>query len=552
MAERGEVSFYLHAHLPYLLGHGTWPHGSVWLYEAAAGVYLPLLRRLERLAADGVPFGLGVGVTPPLAEQLADPRFESGLVEYLRNHAAAAEDDARDFTDTGEAELAELARRRRDEFEELRRYFNRRRGSILGALDELAAAGFIEPAAGCATHGYLPLLGRDDAVERQVRLGVLSFNRRHESWSGGFWTPECAYRPARPWRRPYADGSAVERPSTAHALAAHDVLYTFVDGHMLRAAPPAETPGGPEVQRSFTAFAEHHRSPHPNRSPYGVYRLEGEPLKVLARDFDANRQVWDGFIGYPGDPDYREFHRRRWPSGLRYWRVTGKEVFVGHKAPYEPERAEERVRDHAAHFVALLERLTREAPGGRAVLAMPFDCELFGHWWHEGPDWLEAVLRGIAASPILEAVRPAELIDRHRGEPVVLQEGSWGYDGYHRVWLDEHAADYWELVYDAEDRLAAAARVHRGESREQARRLLAAAARELLLLESSDWPFLIHSHSAKDYARRRYNEHHEYCAALLTALEQLDAGGISPEAEELLARREAKAPFAWASWEELR
>jgi 1,4-alpha-glucan branching enzyme len=552
MADCGDVCFYLHAHLPYLLGHGTWPHGSVWLYEAAAGVYLPLLRRFHDLAEEGVPFALGLGLTPPLAEQLGDPRCESGLLEYLRGHAVAAEEDAVAFEEQGEQELAALARSWAAEFVSQTRFFESRRRDLPGIVCALAESGHLEPAASCATHGYLPLLGRDDALDRQVRLGLLSFQRWAPDWRGGFWTPECAYRPARPWRRAHTDDRPRLRRATSEALTGHDVTYTFVDGHLLRAEPAAETPGGAEVQAHYNAFREHHHTPYPDREPYGVTRLEGSSLKLLARDFEANRQVWDGFLGYPGDPRYREFHRRRWPSGLRYWRVTGKEVYVGHKAPYEPEAAAAAVEEHAAHFVGLLEQVTRKASGERAVLALPFDCELFGHWWHEGPAWLERVLRGIADSPLLEAVTPAAALERNPARPVVLQEGSWGYDGFHRVWLDEHTADFWELVYDAEDRLAAAARSHVDEDRELARRFLAQAARELLLLESSDWPFLVHGHSAKDYARRRYNEHHEYCLALLEGLRQLDAGGVDPAAEQLLSRRESTTPFAWAAWEELR
>ncbi|HDR06351.1 MAG TPA: DUF1957 domain-containing protein, partial [Candidatus Coatesbacteria bacterium] len=187
----------------------------------------------------------------------------------------------------------------------------------------------------------------------------------------------------------------------------------------------------------------------------------------------------------------------------------------------------------------------------RAVLALPFDCELFGHWWYEGPEWLELVLEGVARSSRLTPALPSEALERVPAEPVVLREGSWGYDGYHKVWLGDHAGDYWILVYAAEERLAEAASSHAKERRETARRLLAAAARELLLLESSDWPFLIYGHSARDYAVVRYNRHSERFHALLNALERLDSGGVPPEDEELLARCEAEAPFGWATWEEL-
>jgi len=552
MAQSADVVFYLHAHLPYLLGHGTWPHGSVWLYEAAAGVYLPLIRRLRGLAGRGVPLRLGVGFTPTLVEQLADPRFEGGLREYLRGHAAAAADDARGFEAEGNPHLAGLARVWEAEFQGLLEEFGRLDGGILGGFRELADGSFLEFSAGAATHGYLPLLGREDAVERQVRLGLLSHGRHLGGWSGGFWLPECAYRPGREWRRPFTADSPSPRESTGVHLDAAGVRYTFVDAHLVEARVPEDTPGDPVLLENYRDSRRQFRTPYPDRSPYGVYTPDGSAFRVLVRDSAANRQVWDGFFGYPGDADYREFHRRRWPSGLRYWRVTGKDVYVGHKAPYDPEAARMKVREHAGHYVGVLEELASKAPGGGIVITLPFDCELFGHWWYEGPEWLSLVLEGVAASERLTPASPSEILVRVPAEPVVLREGSWGYDGYHKVWLGEHARDYWDAVYTAEDRLAAATVKHGDEGRELARRILAAAARELLLLEASDWPFLIFSHSARDYAHLRYNQHRECFHSLVTALERLDAGGVPPEAEELLARREANAPFGWATWEELR
>ncbi len=552
MAQHADVVFYLHAHLPYLLGHGTWPHGSVWLFEAAAGVYLPLLRRLGELVERGVHLRLGIGLTPMLAEQLADPRFESGLREYLRAHAAAANADARGFEAEGDAHLLSLARRWGTELLGYLEDFDRLDGDLLEGFRRLADGGFLELAAGAATHGYLPLLGREDAVTRQVRLGLLAHRRRLGEWRGGFWLPECAYRPGREWRRPYSGNGFTTREGTAVHLEAAGVRYTFVDAHMVEARVPKDTPGDPELLADYRDFRRRFRTPHPGRLPYGLYTLDGSSLRVLVRDFDANRQVWDGFVGYPGDGDYREFHRRRWPGGLRYWRVTGKEVYVGHKAPYDPEAARIKLSEHAAHFVGVLETIAAKAPGERTVITMPFDCELFGHWWYEGTDWLGLVLEGVARSEMLTLASPTEVLERIEPEPVVLQEGSWGYDGYHKVWLGDHARDYWDAVYSAEDRLAVVVKRHGNEKREQARRLLAAAARELLLLEASDWPFLIYNHSARDYAVMRYNQHREYFHSLMTALEWLDAGGIPPEAEEFLAQREAKAPFGWATWEELR
>ncbi|HDR06250.1 MAG TPA: hypothetical protein ENN88_01310, partial [Candidatus Coatesbacteria bacterium] len=202
MARQADVVFHLHAHLPYLLGHGTWPHGSVWLYEAAVEVYLPLLARLRGLAERGVPLRLSLGLTPTLIEQLTDPRFESGLREYLRGHAAAAAADARYFETVGEGAPAGLARRWEAELSGLLEHFDRLGGSLVSGFLALADDGCVEFSASAATHGYLPLLGSQEAVARQVGIGLLAHRRHLGAWSGGFWLPECAYRPGREWRRP--------------------------------------------------------------------------------------------------------------------------------------------------------------------------------------------------------------------------------------------------------------------------------------------------------------------------------------------------------------
>ncbi len=264
--------------------------------------------------------------------------------------------------------------------------------------------------------------------------------------------------------------------------------------------------------------------------PYWVGDAPGQ-VAVLGRNNQTGQQVWSGTFGYPGDFVYREFHRKDGVSGLQYWRIGGAGVDLGDKPPYEPGRAQEQVRAHAEHFAHLVESLLqkyREETGTFGVISSAYDTELFGHWWFEGVDWLKEVLRRLAASETVELTTASHIVEEHGPERVMaLPESSWGAGGGHFTWLNVDTQWMWPLIHGAERRMEAlvAAIPAAGGEREE---LLNQTARELLLLQSSDWPFLVTTGQAKEYASQRFTEHLErfnQLAALAESSAPLDAEG---------------------------
>jgi len=232
---------------------------------------------------------------------------------------------------------------------------------------------------------------------------------------------------------------------------------------------------------------------------------------ALARHPEVSEQVWSGEVGYPGDPRYLEFHKRRDVDGHRYWKVTGPRVDLGEKHAWHPDDAALAVREHARHFVAIVRSIVGRhhgASGREGLVVAPFDAELFGHWWHEGIDWIGEVFRLLHVDPELAGTTVSGWLGHHPPDKVVsLPEGSWGKGGDHRVWLNDELRWIWEATYRAEDRFMAAHGSLAWRTDPAVREALTAAARELLLLQASDWAFVIHTRGAVDYGYRRFCEH---------------------------------------------
>lgn len=490
---RGHVAIVLHAHLPYVR-HPEHPRSleERWLFEAIAETYLPLLDALDRLAADGIPAEVTLSVSPTLAAMLRDPLLSVRFEEHLGCTEALA---ARVEAHHAHGALAEAAGFHRRRLEEVRASWERRGGDVLGALVRHAAAGHIELCTTAATHAYLPgLLPAPGSIRAQIRLGRRGF----AALSGapvpaGLWLPECGYDP-----RIDAD------------LAAAGVRYTVVDAHALELASPA--------QRGAHA---------PVRSPGGV--------AFFGRDALSAREVWSREEGYPGHPAYREFYRDaglelpeevleeeigpegiRLMTGLKLHRVTGGAL----KAPYEPGAAAAQARAHAAEFVARrrahLGALARSWPAGGAppIVVAAYDAELFGHWWLEGPAFLEEVIRGLSAEGRAGGPRPTTLggyLDRHEPSGFAAAQpaaSSWGQGGWGAAWIGPRTARLWRHVHHAHRMVEAAGARGRGQGG-AAGDALDQAIRELLLLEASDWAFMIDRGEMAPYAEARVRAHAE-------------------------------------------
>jgi 1,4-alpha-glucan branching enzyme len=267
-------------------------------------------------------------------------------------------------------------------------------------------------------------------------------------------------------------------------------------------------------------------------------------VACFVRDAETGMVVWSGEHGYPGDGWYLDFHKKHFPGGLRYWRVTAASADLDAKEPYQPAEIPGRVAENADHFAGLVQRLLAADPSAAPLLVAPYDSELFGHWWHEGPAWLGKVLRRIDAAPDVQPTTCGEYLERFPPDTsVALPEGSWGEGGFHGIWLNPETEWSWRLIYEAEDELAEAVGQKRSAIGD---RLFVQALREFMLLTSSDWQFLISTWSARDYAENRLRYHHEALERLFDFMARDRAGAAITESElDYVAELERRdRPFA--------
>lgn len=541
------VTFVLHTHLPHVLHHGTWPHGSDWLCEAVAECYVPILNACHRLLADGIRPGITFDISPVLCEQLAHPDFPAVFTTYCEEHIALAKGDALHFEKEKNSEFAKLSEQwatwYADRLEDFRDTYQT---SIVGALKSLQDSGAIEVLTCGVTHGYLPLLAEDASVDLQVRLAVENYQRHFGRSPRGIWLPECAYRPAYPWRTylPVAAYAVARmRDGIEQVLSRYNLEYFITDEGALQQSTPlgVETPNGRVALSETYGEARKQLEAH---SVYQVYRAGGNDHQESVAFFTRNQkialQVWSGDTGYPGDPDYLDFHKKFFRSALRYWRVTDNKADMQYKQSYVSEWAEHKAIEHAKHFSDILEVTGRYHLGESEQLptiCLPFDTELFGHWWFEGPLFLEHVIRNIHASHILSTSTTSEKLDLLKPTMVVaLPESSWGRNGNHDVWMNPDVQWTWEREYKLENRMRMLMEKHKhGTWDSLMKRLVLAAFRQMLLAQASDWQFLITTFSSREYAAMRFHNHATDAMQLADAAERYAvSGGISVTDRQVL------------------
>jgi 1,4-alpha-glucan branching enzyme len=485
--KKGKFVLLLHAHLPYVRHpeHEDFLEED-WFYEAIAETYVPLLNIFERLADEGAPVRLTMSLTPTLCAMMEDPLLQSRAARHLDRTVALAESELR--RTQGHEELHRLARFYHGRFRAARDYFESRGRRLVPAFRALQDAGFLEIITCAATHGFLPLMSEyPEAVRAQIRIAcdyhAQCFGRRPE----GIWLPECAYYPG-------VEKFLREAGLRWFVLDAHGLMFGRPQPRLAIYAP-CYTPEGPAV---------------------------------FARDRDSSRQVWSAEEGYPGDPAYRDFYRdigydlgldylrpflgsdgQRKFTGLKYHRITGRGP---HKELYHRPWAEGAAEAHAADFLAnrlkQFEPLCAEMPVD-PVIVSPYDAELFGHWWFEGPEFLELFLRKAAHDQsVFELTTPS----RYLAAQDVLQvvepcASSWGNKGYWEVWLDRSNAWIYPHLHAAARRMTAMARAHERTRSPWKSATLQQMARELLLAQASDWAFLMRTGTAREYAEKRTKDH---------------------------------------------
>lgn len=534
MGNVGAFTFVLHSHLPYCRRAGRWPHGEEWLHEAAAETYVPLLDALYDLHEAGVPVRITLGLTPVLCEQLVDPLVQRHLETYLEEKIRAAAEDIPRFQKEGNPHAEYLARFYRDWYSDILRSFQDRYDrDLIGGFRGLQEAGVAEIVTSAATHGYLPLLGTDGAIRGQIKAGVASYRRHFGRAPRAVWLPECAYRPA------YIQDDGAVRPGIESFLAEEDLGCFFAETHMIEGGRPVGKAAGDaigpygDIVRNYVLPLEQFELPEQPRTthhPYYVAHTSPEVVSkhsgvaVIGRDNRTGMQVWSADWGYPGDYDYREFHKKDHMSGLQYWRVSGAQVDLGQKDWYHPDWARRKVDEHSRHFARMVSDLLtqqREETGTFSIIAANYDTELFGHWWFEGVDWIQGVLRLLAESDDVQLVTASDYLQENPPEEVLaLPEGSWGMGGGHWTWDNPETHWMWGPIHEAEARMGRVVHSKLETADRDEEMVLNQAARELLLLESSDWPFLVTTGQAREYAIQRFTEHIERFEKLIGSVEE--------------------------------
>jgi 1,4-alpha-glucan branching enzyme len=534
----GYFSLILHAHLPFVR-HPEYPEflEEDWLYEATTEVYLPLIFIFQSLHEAGATPRLAMNVSPPLCEMLADPLLQTRYTRHLENLLELAEKEEH-RTRTKDREFHDAAKMYVDNLTaSLHLWNDRYNRNLINAFRELQDEGVLEIITCCATHGFLPLISTHESRRAQIEIAVTNYRKHFGRQPRGIWLAECAYE-----------------PGIEDLLKDAGIEYFISDTHAILYGDP--------------------------RPRYGVHAPVVCPngTAVFARDVETSQQVWSAEIGYPGNDVYREFYRdigwdapmeflrphlhsdgERRHLGLKYHRITGRDVPQQMKQPYIPSLARKKAAEHAGHFVgerirqAIALRQTFE--GHPPLVVSPYDAELYGHWWFEGPQFLDFFFKKIHFDQKeIACVTPGDFLDS--GLPIQVQQptaSSWGENGYYKVWINENNSWMYPYQHDAERRMtslsnaftrdADAGNVQEPNSAEGVteKRILKQLARELLLAQSSDWAFQIYQGTTVQYSSRRFQSHIQRFDMLAEMLERVsEASSLSGEQAELLSEIESR------------
>ena len=500
--EKGYLAFVLHAHLPFVR-HPEYDEfmEEDWLFEAITETYIPLIDVYDALIDDGIDFRITMSITPPLCEMLSDPLLQERYLRHLGKLIDLANREVqRTRTDAAYHRSAVMYAER---FARARHVFEERYGrNLLNAFRRFQDMGKLEILACPATHAFMPFLVTPEAVHAQVAVAQANYVKHFGRPPRGMWLAECAYFP----------GLDVE-------LRHQGIRYFFVDTHGVICGTPRPV---------YDVFAP-------------VYCDSG--VAAFARDIESSKQVWSSKEGYPGDHDYREFYRDlgydghydyvqpylhedgvRRNLGIKYHKITG-EVDLGQKQPYDPQVAWEKTAEHAGNFVfnrQLQINWLHDEMGKAPIVISPYDAELFGHWWFEGPDFLNFVLRKTACDQDeIRLITPSEYLHENPVHQIVTPSYStWGDKGYAEVWINGTNDWIYRHLHESERRMVRLANDH-PDATGLLRRALNQAARELMLAQSSDWAFIMTTGTMVPYAEKRTRDHiHRFNGIFLQIVEE--------------------------------
>ena len=491
--KKGFVSFILHAHLPFIHHPESEDYlEEQWLFEAISETYIPLLTNFQKLEDENVRFRITMSLTPPLLNMLDNKLLQERYIKYLKTHMELANKEIeRTKNNIKENELAKYYYNRYSN--DLYLFTEVYKNNLINGFKHFQDIGVLEIITCGATHGYFPILYvNEKTIRAQIAVGVQTYEKYFGKKPRGIWLPECGYV-----------------PESDKYLKEFGIEYIITESHGILYADPTPIYG----------------TSAPIISPNGII--------AFGRDMESSRQVWSSINGYPGDYNYREFYRdigydapydyikpyiasngARVHTGLKYFRITGKDC---PKDYYNPQWALDSIYKQAGHFfdsrvnqINNLEKITQNPP----LIVCPYDAELYGHWWYEGPDWLYVLFKKIFYDDCnFELITPGEYIDKYP----VMQEStpcrsSWGANGYSEVWLNGTNDYVHKHLHEAGDKMVELANNFKdlkkfNDKEDIYRRALNQSARELLLAQSSDWLFIITNGTMVDYAKKRIKDH---------------------------------------------
>lgn len=487
MTPKGYLNILLHAHLPYVRHPESEEYiEERWLFEAISETYIPLLIYFDKLEKEGVNFRITMNITAPLITMLTDELLQKRYFKYLLERIWLAKKEiSRTSNDKQLNNLAKMYYNRFKEFYKVYKYkynFN-----LIDGFKHFQDIGVLEIIACPATHGFLPLLNvTPNAVRAQIGVGVEMYKKHFGRLPKGMWLSECAYT-----------------PELEHALNEFDIKYIILESHGILYSNPKPIYG----------------TLAPLISPKGIV--------AFGRDIESSKQVWSSICGYPGDFNYREFYKdigyeldwdyikpyvaksgHRVDTGIKYHKITGK---TDKKDYYNNDVAMGVCEMHADHFIASrIDQINNASKNmiNPPVVTCPYDAELYGHWWFEGPYWLYILFKKIHYNQnTFELITPSEYLEKYPEiQEASLAVSTWGAHGYNEVWLNGKNDYIYRHLHKAGERMVYLARTYTKPYKLQ-REALNQCARELLLAQSSDWPFIITADTMVEYAHKRVKDH---------------------------------------------
>ncbi|MGM0508128.1 MAG: glycoside hydrolase family 57 protein [Fusobacteriota bacterium] len=485
---KGYLSMLLHAHLPYVRHpeHEDFLEED-WLYEAITETYIPLLDMFESLTRDNIPWNMTLTMSGTLVNMLEDELLQN---RYLNHLNKMLEFSKKEITRLKfKPDFLKVAEHNKNFFEQAKYYFDRYNKNLLTGFKKFQDMGNLEIIPVTATHGFLPAMkDYEEAINAQVEMAKIDYKRVFQKEPLGMWLAECAYYPGQD-----------------EYLEKHGIKYFMVDSHGILFGDP--------------------------KPVYGIYSpvYTESGVAAFGRDIESSEQVWSSEMGYPGDGVYREFHKDaafdlpydyvkeylhddgvRRNMGIKYYSITDKKGDQPKKV-YDPELASNRAKEHAQNFIdnreKQVEHLSKYMKDRKPIILSPYDAELYGHWWYEGPKFLEELFRAMAKSDIVEGITPSGYLEETpKNQVVTPAASSWGANGYYDVWVDSSNRHIYRHLHKGAERMIELANKFENPS-DLERRALDQAARELMMAQTSCWPFIMFTGTMVGYAEKNIRDH---------------------------------------------